>query len=67
MDRTTFTENLYQLSQGNTLSEEKVFLTQNTQSAVGYGLQAVFKNYKLNGSIFEDGLTGMLSVNEMVA
>jgi hypothetical protein len=39
----------------------------NMRSAVGYGLMSIYKDHSINGSIFEDGLTKMLSVNALKA
>ena len=37
-----------------------------TESSIGYHLHSVYKNAKINGSMFEDGLTHYLSATTMV-
>lgn len=44
-----------------------LFSTLDLRSAVGYSLRTIFKDGRLNGSIFEDGLTAFLSTNSLVA
>lgn len=67
VDNTSNTQNLYLLGNSKVKSQVELFTTDNMRSAVGYGLISIYKNYKINGSIFEDGLTQMLAVSPMKA
>lgn len=52
VDDTPETENLYKLSQSVVLNIEELFLTTHLRSNLGYGVMSIFKNHKVNGSIF---------------
>ncbi len=64
---TTNTINLYRLSKSNFAQSANKFQYYDFKSALGYNLKAIFKNDKLNCSIFEDGLTNHLLVSPLVA
>ena len=44
-----------------------MFIREDVRSAYGYTFRNIFKNHKINCSIFEDGLTEMLEAKHMVA
>ena len=64
---TTNTHNLYQLSNSNFPQSSLPFDKQDFRSSIGYNLKTIYKNNKINGSIFEDGLTNYLNVNPIIA
>jgi hypothetical protein len=49
------------------MDSSDLFLTANIKSALGYGIMSIYKNHKVNGSIFEDGLTSLLGVSPLIA
>ena len=49
------------------LNTTDLFLTQTIRSVTGYQLMTIYKNYNMNGSIFEDGLTKMLGASSLIA
>ena len=67
MNSTFKTINLFQLSKSNFTSQQDPFQTQDIKSVYGYNLKAIFKDGKLNSSIFEDGLTEFLGSKTLVA
>lgn len=52
VEDSALTQHLYKLSQGNVLSSNELFLNAHVKSALGYGIMSIYKNYKVNGSIF---------------
>lgn len=64
---TTTTQSLFKLAKSNFPTSANKFEFYNLQSAVGYSVKAIFKNDKINCSIFEDGLTSYLSVSPLIA
>lgn len=61
------TASLYKLSRSNFPQSATLFIKQDLRSVYSYTLKTIFKNDKVNGSIFEDGLTSYLSVTPLVA
>jgi hypothetical protein len=61
------TQNLYRLANSATLASQQLFQTANIKSAFNYNIMSIYKNYKLNCSIFEDGLTSFLGVTPLIA
>lgn len=64
---TTNTQSLFKLAKSNFPQSANHFEYYDLRSAVGYNMKTIFKNDKINCSIFEDGLTHYLSVSPLIA
>jgi len=51
----------------NYTNQTDLFLYDNIKSVNGYNVLSIFKNDKVNGSIFEDGLTNYLGSPTLIA
>lgn len=63
----TATQSLYKLSKSIFTQTSIVFNKHDLRSAYGYTIKTIYKNDKVNGSIFEDGLTSYLTVSPIIA
>jgi len=61
------TQNLYKLSKNTYTKTDVLFIKQEIRSPFGYNIKSIFKNDKVNGSIFEDGLTSYLGASPILA
>jgi hypothetical protein len=63
----TATQSLYKLSKSMFSKLENQFHKHDLRSVYGYTMKTIYKNDKVNGSIFEDGLTSYLAVSPIIA
>ena len=54
---TSATRNIYKLSTSQFITSSVAFNKHEFRSPFGYNLRTIYKNDKVNSSIFEDGLT----------
>jgi len=62
ISNTAATTNLYKLGQSSFTSSSSLFDKHDIRTVYSYNIKSIFKNDKINGSIFEDGLTTYLGV-----
>ncbi len=67
VSNTGATQYLYKLSKSMFPQLSNLFNKWEVRSALGYNIKTIYKNDKVNGSIFEDGLTNYLAVSPIIA